>query len=45
VVLKAAYKDQGNPKMADEDIALDFSSGLDNARYADFKADFLNEKT
>jgi hypothetical protein len=31
--------------MADEDIALDFFSGLDNARYADFKADFLNGLT
>jgi hypothetical protein len=41
----AAYKDQGNPKMADEDIALDFFSGLNNARYADFKADFLNGLT
>jgi hypothetical protein len=41
----AAYKDQGNLKMADEDIALDFFSGLDNARYADFKADFLNGLT
>jgi hypothetical protein len=41
----AAYKDQGNPKMADKDIALDFFSGLDNTRYADFKADFLNGLT
>jgi hypothetical protein len=41
----AAYEDQGNPKMADKDIALDFSSGLDNARYAEFKADFLNGLT
>jgi hypothetical protein len=31
--------------MQDEDIALDFFSGLDNARYADFKADFLNGLT
>jgi hypothetical protein len=38
----AAYTDQGNPSMQDEDIALDFFSGLDNARYAGFKADFLN---
>jgi hypothetical protein len=41
----AAYKDQGNPKMADKDIALDFFSGLDNARYSNFKADFLNGLT
>jgi hypothetical protein len=41
----AAYKDQGNPNMQDEDIALDFFSGLDNARYADIKADFLNGLT
>jgi hypothetical protein len=41
----AAYKDQENSNMQDEDIALDFFSGLDNARYADIKADFLNGLT
>ena len=32
VALKA-YEDQGNPKLDDKDITMDFFRGLDNARY------------
>jgi hypothetical protein len=34
-----AYKEQENPDMEDADITLDFFDGLDNGRYAQFKAD------
>ena len=37
-----AYQDQKNPEMADTDIAMDFFNGLDNARYASFKAETIN---
>jgi hypothetical protein len=37
-----AYKEQENPDMEDTDIALDFFDGLDNGRYAQFKADIYN---
>lgn len=37
-----AYKDQDNPDMEETDIALDFFDGLDNGRYAQFKADIYN---
>jgi hypothetical protein len=40
-VLKV-YADQGNPKITDEDIAMDFLRGLDNARYAGFKTEIMN---
>ncbi len=40
-----AYVDQGNPKMGDEDIAMDFFHGLDNAKYAGFKTEILNGLT
>ncbi len=43
-VLKA-YVNQGNPKMGDEDVAMDFFCGLDNARYAGFKTEILNRLT
>jgi hypothetical protein len=39
----AGYKDMENPKMAPEDIAMDFMRGLDNARYSEFKANPLND--
>ncbi len=37
-----AYMDQGNPKMGDVDIAMDFFHGLDNTRYAGFKTEMLS---
>jgi hypothetical protein len=40
-----AYVDQGNPKMRDEDIVMDFFRGLDNARYTGFKTEILNGLT
>ncbi len=40
-----AYVDQGNPKIGDEDVAMDFFRGLDNARYAGFKTEILNGLT
>ena len=36
------YHDQKNPRMSDEDIAMDFFSKLDNGRYAEFKTTYLN---
>ena len=44
VALKA-YDDQGNPKLEDRDIAMDFFRGLDNARYATFKTEIMNGLT
>jgi Mg-chelatase subunit ChlI len=38
-----AYEFSGNKKMEDGDIALDFMYGLDNARYAEFKAEIVND--
>ncbi len=40
-----AYNDQKNPAMEDEDIAMDFFRGLDNGRYASFKAEIINGLT
>ena len=40
-----AYNDQKNPKMEDGDVAMDFCHGLDNARYASFKAEIINGLT
>ncbi len=40
-----AYKDQGNKKLDDPDIAMDFFRGLDNTRYATFKTDYINGLT
>jgi hypothetical protein len=37
-----AYKEQENPDMEDTDIALNFFDGLDNGRYAQFKANIYN---
>ena len=36
------YDDQKNSKMEDVDIAMDFFNGLDNGRYASFKAEIIN---
>ena len=38
-----AYDANGNPKMSDEDIAMDFLNGLDPARYDDFKVEVIND--
>ena len=38
-----AYNDAGNVEMAAIDIAMDFYNGLDNSRYAKFKAEFTND--
>ncbi len=43
-VLKA-YIVQGNPALDDVDQAMDFFDGLDNGRYASFKADIHNVMT
>jgi hypothetical protein len=40
-----AYKESGNVEMPEDDIAMDFQMGLDNARYAKFKADLENDRT
>jgi hypothetical protein len=40
-----AYNDMENPEMADEDIAMDFFNGLDDARYGEFKTGLLNDMT
>ncbi len=40
-----AYIDQKNPALDDKDVAMDFFRGLDNARYAGFKTEILNELT
>ena len=41
----AVYNEQQNAELEDKDVAMDFFSGLDNGRYADFKATFLNGLT
>jgi len=38
-----ALKDSGNVVASDADIAMDFLYGLDNARYAEFKAEVIND--
>jgi hypothetical protein len=38
-----AYKANDNPKMKPEDVAMDFMNGLDDARYADFKVEIIND--
>ncbi len=40
-----ACEDQGNKKLDDPDIAMDFFWGLDNVRYTTFKTDYLNGLT
>ena len=37
-----SYHDQKNPRMSDEDIAMDFFIKLDNGRHAEFKTTHLN---
>ena len=39
------YNDQKNSKIEDVDIAMDFFNGLDNGRYASFKAEIVNGLT
>ena len=39
------YNDQKNLEMSEKDVAMDLIHGLDNARYAGFKKDFLNSLT
>jgi hypothetical protein len=39
------YEEQGNKKLDDLDIAMDFFQGLDNMRYATFKANYINGLT
>jgi hypothetical protein len=41
----AVYNEQQNAELEDKDVAMDFFSRLDNGRYADFKATFLNGLT
>ena len=36
-----AYEEQGNVKLSDEDIAMDFFRGLDNGRYSIFKTEIM----
>ena len=38
-----AYKASGNVAMSDTDIAMDFMYGLDNERYAELKAELVND--
>jgi hypothetical protein len=38
-----AYIVSGNTKPSDEDVAMDFMYGLDNNRYAEFKAELVND--
>jgi hypothetical protein len=40
-----AYVDQKNPNMEDQDVAMDFFRGLDNARYSQFKTEIMNGLT
>lgn len=42
---KKAYKDQGNPEMAEVDIAMDFFRGLDNNRNGNFKTKIMSDLT
>ncbi len=37
-----AYVASGNTAIPKEDIVMDFMYGLDNSRYADFKAEIVN---
>ncbi len=37
-----AYQEQENPEFEDVDIVMDFFDGLDNGRYASFKAAIIN---
>jgi hypothetical protein len=37
------YKASGNQPLDDKDIAMDFMYGLDNSRYAKFKAEIVND--
>jgi hypothetical protein len=37
------YKASGNQPLDDKDIAMDFMYGLDNSRYAEFKAEIVND--
>jgi len=41
----AIYQEQQNVQLEDEDIAMNFFSGLDNGHYAEFKATYLNGLT
>ena len=41
--LLEAYNDMENPKMEEEDIAMDFFRGLDDTRYEEFKTSFMND--
>ena len=41
---KEAYDQGGNVELPPEDVSMDFFNGLDNARYARFKADIENDR-
>jgi hypothetical protein len=41
---KEAYTHAGNVELPERDVAMDFLYGLDNARYAGFKADIENDR-
>ena len=41
---KEAYDDTGNVELPADDVAMDFLAGLDDARYARFKADLENDR-
>ena len=41
---KEAYDQGGNVELPDADVSMDFFNGLDNARYARFKADIENDR-
>ena len=38
-----AYNANGNPRLNEEDVAMDFMKGLDNERYDDFKVELIND--
>jgi hypothetical protein len=38
-----AYKSSGNTAIPDEDVAMDFVYGCDNAQSVDFKAEIVND--
>ena len=38
-----AFKVSGNTEPPKEDVAMDFMYGLDNGRYAEFKAEIVND--
>ena len=40
---KEAYDQSGNVEMPEEDVAMDFLSGLDNGRYSRFKVEIDND--